>query len=62
MALQNFNIYKGLTPSVAAKIVTFIGHDENGASVSYRLRTQTEQTAKELTDAILREVAIAKGE
>ncbi|KAF7968919.1 hypothetical protein HWV62_28854 [Athelia sp. TMB] len=60
--LINFHIYSGLTPSVSAKIVTFIGHDENGASVTYRLRTQTEQAASELVEAMKREISIVKGE
>jgi nucleoporin NUP2 len=60
--LQNFNIYSGLNPSLGPKTVTFVGHDENGISVTYRLRTPTEQHATELKDAMNREIAFVKGD
>jgi len=58
----NFNIYSGLNPSLGPKTVTFVGHDENGISVTYRLRTPTEQHAMELKDAMSREIAFVKGD
>jgi len=58
----NFNIYSGLNPSLGSKFVTFVGHDENGVSITYRLRTPTDQHAIELKDAMNREIAFVKGE
>jgi nucleoporin NUP2 len=57
----NFNIYAGLNPSLATKFITLIGHDEEGTSATYRLRTQSDQHAQDLKDALNREIAFVKG-
>jgi len=58
----NFTIYTGLNPVLGPKTVGFIGHDEHGTSVTYKLRTQTEQHAAELKGAMDREIAFVKGD
>ena len=37
--MQNFNVYKGMNPSVTKNVVAFIGHDE-GASARAELRDE----------------------
>jgi nucleoporin NUP2 len=58
----NFNIYSGLNPSLATKFITFVGHDEDGVSATYKLRTQSDQHAADLKIALDREIAFVKGE
>lgn len=58
-ASQNFKLYSGLKPSILKKAVTFIGHD-NGTAQTYSVRVPTEENAKELKEALEREVAFIK--
>lgn len=55
----NFKLYSGLKPSILKKAVTFIGHD-NGTAQTYSVRVPTEENAKELKEALEREVAFIK--
>ncbi|KAJ3891075.1 hypothetical protein GG344DRAFT_77278 [Lentinula edodes] len=55
----NFNIYKGLQPTVNKKALMFVGH-EGGASQTYNLRTKTEDQALELKEVLDREIAFVK--
>jgi len=52
----NFKIYPGLSPSLSTKFVSFMGHEESVAT-SYKLRVKDEEQAKELKEALDREVA-----
>lgn len=61
LSCQNFNIYSGLNPSLATKFITFVGHDEDGVSATYKLRTQSDQHAADLKNALDREIAFVKG-
>ncbi|KAG5638453.1 hypothetical protein H0H81_012518 [Sphagnurus paluster] len=56
----NFNIYSGLKPTQSKKALTFIGHDEAGASHTYSVRLQNEEHATSLKEAIDREIAFVK--
>ena len=53
---QNFNIYKGMAPSVSKNTLSFVGH-EAGEAVSYRLRVKTNELAEGLKAALDREIA-----
>ncbi|KAF4567614.1 hypothetical protein EYR40_006615 [Pleurotus pulmonarius] len=55
----NFNLYTGLKPSLTKRTIMFVGHDQ-GASVTYNVRLQTEEQAKELKDVLDREIAFVK--
>ncbi|KAF6760310.1 hypothetical protein DFP72DRAFT_988530 [Ephemerocybe angulata] len=55
----NFSLYSGLKPSVAKKAVTFIGHDK-GVAQTYSIRVPTEENAKDLKEALEREIAFVK--
>ncbi|RXW21287.1 hypothetical protein EST38_g4576 [Candolleomyces aberdarensis] len=55
----NFKLYSGLKPSQTKKAVTFVGHD-NGTAQTYSIRVGTEEQAKELKEAIDREIAAIK--
>ncbi|KAJ2916741.1 hypothetical protein MD484_g3658, partial [Candolleomyces efflorescens] len=55
----NFKLYSGLKPSQTKKAVTFVGHD-NGVAQTYSIRVGTEEQAKELKEAIDREIAAIK--
>lgn len=49
-----------MSPSQSKNTVSFVGH-ENGEKATYRLRLKTEADAKELKEALDREVALVKG-
>ena len=49
-----------MNPTVADKVVSFMGHDE-GVSVPYRIRMKTADQAKELKTALDREIEFVKG-
>ncbi|KAF9501936.1 hypothetical protein BDN71DRAFT_1500936 [Pleurotus eryngii] len=55
----NFNLYTGLKPSLTKRTIMFVGHDQ-GASVTYNVRLQTEEQAKELKEVLDREIAFVK--
>ncbi|KAJ3550000.1 hypothetical protein NMY22_g667 [Coprinellus aureogranulatus] len=55
----NFALYPGLKPSLAKKAVTFIGHD-NGVAQTYSVRVPNEEAAKDLKEALEREIAFVK--
>ncbi|KAJ8514404.1 hypothetical protein ONZ45_g8061 [Pleurotus djamor] len=55
----NFNIYASLKPSITKRAIMFVGHDD-GASVTYNVRLQSEDQAKELKDILDREIAFVK--
>jgi len=57
----NFNVHSGLKPSVNKQTVSFIGHDEKGTAVPFRLRVKTEEAAVQLKDVLDQEVEFAKG-
>jgi len=52
----NFNLYSGLKPTHAAKVVSFVGYD-GSEPTSYRLRFKTDDQAKGLRDAFDRDLA-----
>ncbi|GLB37661.1 hypothetical protein LshimejAT787_0407120 [Lyophyllum shimeji] len=56
----NFNLYPGLKATQNKKALTFIGHDEAGASQTYTLRLGSEEQANLLKEAFEREVALVK--
>lgn len=56
---QNFKLYPGLQPTLAKKTVRFIGH-EDGVPQTYNVRTKTEDQARELKEALDREIAFVK--
>ena len=45
-----------MKPSITKQLVSLMGHDNKGAGVPYRLRVKTEQAAKELKDALDKEM------
>jgi len=57
--------YSCLNPSLATnvKFITFVGHDEDGVSATYKLRTQSQsdQHAADLKNALDREIAFVTG-
>ncbi|TEB38348.1 hypothetical protein FA13DRAFT_1761541 [Coprinellus micaceus] len=55
----NFALYSGLSPNQSKKTVTFIGHD-NGVAQMYNARVPSEEAARELKEALEREVALLK--
>ncbi|PFH46730.1 hypothetical protein AMATHDRAFT_7469 [Amanita thiersii Skay4041] len=55
----NFLLYSGLKATQNKKMVTFVGHD-NGTSQTYNVRLASEDQARELKEAIEREVAQIK--
>ncbi|CAA7261740.1 unnamed protein product [Cyclocybe aegerita] len=57
----NFKIYVGMNPSVNKKAVSFVGHD-NGVAQSYTLRVATEAQAKELKEAVEKEIEAIKAQ
>ncbi|KAI9450532.1 hypothetical protein F5148DRAFT_589783 [Russula earlei] len=58
----NFRIYPGLQPKRTGKTVAFTGHitspGKDTQTAQYRLRVGTEDAAKEMTEAIEREVRL----
>ncbi|KAE9411205.1 hypothetical protein BT96DRAFT_2265 [Gymnopus androsaceus JB14] len=56
----NFNIYNGLKPTLNKKAVMFVGHEGNGSSQTYNVRTKTEEQASELKNALEREITFVK--
>ncbi|TCD67857.1 hypothetical protein EIP91_011854 [Steccherinum ochraceum] len=62
----NFNIYTGMTPSVAKNTVSFVGHDNTeqaavpGSATPFKLRVKTEGEAHELKDALDRAIEFVK--
>lgn len=55
----NFNVYKGMNPTVAKNVVSFMGHDE-GNSVPFKLRVKTNEQADDLKKALDREIEFVK--
>lgn len=49
-----------MKPSSSKQTVSFMGHDDSGSAVPFRLRVKTEAFAIELKDALDREVEWAK--
>ena len=58
--VQNFLVHGGMNPSVADKVVSFMGHAD-GASTPYRIRCKTADQAKELKAALDHELEFVKG-
>ena len=58
-AIQNFILHSGMNASVADKVVSFMGH-EDGRSTPYRVRTKTSEQAKELKEALDREIEFVR--
>lgn len=56
----NFNLYTGMKPNQNKKTLTFIGHDEAGASQTYTVRLHSEEEATLLKDAFEREIAFVR--
>lgn len=57
----NFNIYAGMKPSTNKQTVSFMGHDDQGNAVPFRLRIKSESAAQELKDVLDKEVDFVKG-
>ncbi|EKM54227.1 uncharacterized protein PHACADRAFT_196658 [Phanerochaete carnosa HHB-10118-sp] len=55
----NFNVYKGMNPTVAKNVVSFIGHDDE-KSVPFKLRVKTNEQADDLKKALDREIEFVK--
>ncbi|KAM5530777.1 hypothetical protein V8D89_015552 [Ganoderma adspersum] len=55
----NFLVHGGMNPTVADKVVSFMGHAD-GASTPYRIRCKTADQAKELKAALDRELEFVK--
>ena len=53
-------MHGGMNPSVQDKVVSFMGHND-GVSTPYRIRCKTADQAKELKDALDREIEFVKG-
>lgn len=49
---QNFRLYSGMNPTVAKQVVSFMGHDDKGKGLPFRLRVKTEPAAQELKDVL----------
>ncbi|THH29849.1 hypothetical protein EUX98_g4323 [Antrodiella citrinella] len=63
--LINFNIYTGMTPSVAKNTVSFVGHDNSdpaapGTAVPFKLRVKTDDEAHQLKGALDRAIEFVK--
>ncbi|KAG6885910.1 hypothetical protein C0993_007928 [Termitomyces sp. T159_Od127] len=54
---KNFKLYSGLKPTQNKKSLTFVGHDETGASQTYTVRLADEQAAATLREALQKEIA-----
>jgi nucleoporin NUP2 len=52
-------LYGGLKPTRKDKAVMVVGH-ENGKSMTYNIRTKTEEQAEELLKALEREIEFVK--
>jgi nucleoporin NUP2 len=52
-------LYGGLKPTRKDKAVMVVGH-ENGNSMTYNIRTKTEEQAEELLKALEREIEFVK--
>lgn len=52
---QNFKLYSGLKVIQTKKSLTFVGHD-NGVSQTYNVRVPDEDRARQLKEAIEREI------
>ncbi|PCH43412.1 PH domain-like protein [Wolfiporia cocos MD-104 SS10] len=57
--ILNFSMYPGMKPTLAGKVVSFVGFD-NGTSTSYKVRTKTDDQAKELQGALEREIEFVR--
>jgi len=55
----NFKLYAGFKVTQAKKSLTFIGHD-NGFAQTYNVRLPNDDQARELREAVEREVALVK--
>jgi hypothetical protein len=49
-----------MTPTLDKVFVSFIGHEADGSSITYKAKLKSEQDAAELRDAIEREVQSLK--
>ena len=52
-------IHSGMNATMSDKFVSFIGHEE-GAAMPYRIRMKTPVQARELKDALDREIEFVK--
>ncbi|KAL5523886.1 hypothetical protein ACEPAG_8059 [Sanghuangporus baumii] len=50
--MMNFKLYTGFKISQTKSILNFVGHDESGSSVTYRVRVKDEAGATEFHEAI----------
>ncbi|KAL5507172.1 hypothetical protein ACEPAH_6628 [Sanghuangporus vaninii] len=50
--MMNFKLYTGFRISQTKSILNFVGHDESGSSVTYRVRVKDEAGATEFHEAI----------
>jgi len=57
----NFNIHAGMKPSSNKQTVSFMGHDDHGSAIPFRLRVKTESAAQELKNVLDREIDFVKG-
>jgi len=57
----NFNLHTGMKPTSNKQTVSFMGHDDQGSAVPFRLRVKTESAAQELKDMLDREIEFVKG-
>jgi len=53
----NFRVYAGMKLSVTKQAVCFVGHDDKGNGVPFRLRVKTEQAARQLKDVLDKEIS-----
>lgn len=56
IVLQNFTFHSAFKPAQKAKNVTFLGYDAETKFKMYTLKTQTEQQARDLKEALDREI------
>jgi nucleoporin NUP2 len=50
-----------MKPSTSKQTVSFMGHDDQGVAIPFRLRVKTESAAQELKDVLDREIEFVKG-
>jgi len=51
-----------MNPTISTKVVSFIGHGEDGSSIPFKLRLGTEDSANALNTAMERETALVRSE
>lgn len=49
---QNFALYPDFTPKVEKAFITFLGFDEEGKPVQYRLRVKTKEMVEEMEEKL----------